>query len=580
MVTLALLALLPIHDAAEITICKVISILYKPHRLPKMDFSEGIPDEFKTLVVYASLLSNKDAVERTLGHMENAHLNNKDKNLPIAALTHFKDSLRREVMKEETELLNFAISAIDLLNRKYGQGTFFLFYRDRKWNAVSQKWVGWERKRGGVEKLNKWLLGKIEGEEYKEYGPGKTFSHIAGAVDVLGKVSKIILLDSDNELPDGSARHLVEVAAHPLNQPVVGEAHKIVVHGYGVFQPFPIPSKESCARSVYARMEGWHRQPNGPHHYILQILQSFFREGTYIGKGIYDLETHEKVLGGRFLDNQLLSHDKVESGFLLAAFIPDVIIFEEALDNFLAGMNQIERWLKGDKQALRWVLPKIPDREWKCVKNPLPIFSRWNLLWPIEKQLSVLSLTLLCVVGWFVPVVSSKWISLIVAAMVSFPYIIVPLSLKSPVKSLIGIGRGLFSTVVYLAFFLHRALSILTVLVRIAFQFPKMSKARESIRGMKEARDLGLLHKFLKALRILAESVLRRPKIDWITASEVKKQRKVYSLSGIYSIMFPSLVICLVLCVGCFMFVNEFFFVLSVLGLWFAAPLMVYATSR
>ncbi|TET65419.1 MAG: hypothetical protein E3J56_15640 [Candidatus Aminicenantes bacterium] len=579
-IILTILALLPIQDAAEIIICKGISIFFKPHHLPKMEFTEGIPDEFRTLIVYATLLSNKAAAARTFKHMVNAHLNNKDKNLPVAILTHFKDSSQEEVTEEESELLNFVSLAIKSLNKKHGQDTFYLFHRDRKWNIVSRKWVGWERKRGGVEELNKWLLGKLEGEEYREYGPGKTFSHIAGKVEALGKISKIILLDSDNELPAGSAFRLVAMAAHPLNQPVVNETDKIVVQGYGVLQPFPVPSRESCARSLYARMEGWHRRPNGPHHYILQILQNIFREGTFIGKGIYDVQTHVKVLAGRFPDNQLLSHDKVESGFLRAAFVADVIIMEEALDNFLAGMNQIERWLKGDKQALHWALSKIPNKKWERVRNPLSSFNRWNLIWPIKKQLSVPSLILLCLVGWFEPELPAKWSSLILASMIAFPYLLVPISFRSPVVSLVGIVHGLFSIIVYLAFSLHRAFSIVAAMVRITFQFPERSYVHESLRRMKEAPNLGIIRKFLRTLQILAGSVLRRPRIDWVTASEVKRKRKIYSISGIYAVMFPSLVICLCLGVGCFMFVEEFIFVLPVLVLWFIAPWIVYVTSR
>lgn len=579
-VIMTLLSLLPIHDAAEIVICKAIRILFKPHLLPKMEFTEAIPDEFRTLIVYASLLANKDAVSRTLEHMENTYLTSKDSNLPIAILTHFKDSSHEGLTEEESELLNFAVAAIESLNEKHGQDRFFLFFRDRKWNVVSKKWVGWERKRGGVEELNRWLLGKIEGEGYREHGPGKTFSRIAGDIDALGQISKVILLDSDNKLPRGCARCLVAKAVHPLNQPVVSETDEIVMRGYGVLQPFPIPSKESCARSLYARMEGWHRQPGGPHHYLLQTLQDLFREGTYIGKGIYDVATHERVLANRFPDNQLLSHDKVESGFLRAAFVPDIFILEEALDNFLAGMDQIERWLRGDKQALHWVLPRIPNKKREHVRNPLSLFSRWNLIWPIKKQLSVPSLVTLCAVGWFVPELSTCWCSLVLTSMIAFPYLVVPLSLRSPLSSLVGIARGLASTVVYVSFSLHKALSILTGMVRITFQFPERKYVSNSLKRVKEASNHSVLWKLARAMQMLVSSMLRRPNIDWVTASEVKRQKKIYSLPGICATMLPSLVICIALGVGCFMLVEGLIYVLPILGLWFMAPLIVYATSR
>ncbi len=579
-VILTLLFILPIHDTAEIVICKVIKIIFKPHLLPEMDFTEGIPDEYKTLIVYASLIASKDAVARTLECMENTHLNNKDNNLPIAILTHFRDSAEEDVTEDEKDLLNFTAEAIEDLNEKYGRDQFFLFHRDRKWNTVSQNWVGWERKRGGVEKLNTWLLGKIENEGYREYGSGKTFSIIAGNIDTLDQISKVILLDSDNVLSGGYATRLVAKASHPLNQPVVSETDEIVVSGYGILQPFPIPSKKSCTRSFYARMEGWHRRPDGPHHFILQTLQDLFKEGTYIGKGIYDVATHERVLANRFPDNQLLSHDKVESGFLRAAFMPDVLVLEEALDNFLAGIIQIERWLRGDKQTLRWTLPITVNSNRKFVINPLSLFSRWNLIWPIKKQLSVPSLVAFCALGWFVPQLSSWWCSLFLAGIIAFPYIVVPIRLQFPVSSLVGIARGLVSAVVYASFSLHRALSILTAMFRVTFQFPERKYVKNSLRKLKEASNIGVFHKLAKGLWILIGSVLRRPDINWVTASQVKDQRKIYTFQGIWEVMLPSIVICTALSVGCFIFVDGLIYILPILGLWFVAPFIVYATSR
>lgn len=579
-VIMTLLFLLPMHDTAELVFCKGIQMFFKPHILPEMEFSEGVPNEFKTLIVYASLLSNKDAISRTLGHMESSHLENKDNNLPLALLTHFKDSLEEKVREEESDLLEFAVSGIESLNKKYGRCQFYLFHRDRKWNAVSQKWVGWERKRGGLEKLDKWLLGKIKGEDYRDCGPGKTFSQIAGDIGALGQITKAIVLDSDNELLDGSALRLVAKAAHPQNQPVVSESGDIIVEGFGVLQPFPIPTQESCRRSFYARMEGWHRRPGGVQHFLLQMLQNFFREGTYIGKGIYDVATHERVLTDRFPDNQLLSHDKAESGFLRAAFLPDVFVLEEANDNFLAGMNQIGRWLKGDKQTLHWALSWIPNRQRERVKNHLPLFSRWNLVWSIKKQLSIVSVVSLCVLGWFVPEFSSWWSSLILVGMIAFPYLVVPLSLRRSLSSLIGMIQGLVSTIVYLSFALHRALSIFTAIFQITFQFPKKEYMSESLREKKKAWTHRGFKKFSRTFVILVKSGLRPPNIDWITASEVKKQRKIYSLAGIYSIMLPSLVICTAMGVGIYLFVEGLISMLPIIGLWFVAPLIVYATSR
>jgi hypothetical protein len=242
-------------------------------------------------------------------------------------------------------------------------------------------------------------------------------------------------------------------------------------------------------------------------------------------------------------------------------------------------MSQIERWLRGDKQAIHWALPRIPNKKKEYVKNPLSFFSRWNLIWPIKKQLGIPSLVILCGIGWFVPELSSLWCSLILITLIAFPYIIVPLSLRHPVSSLEGIARGLVSTVVYLAFTLHRAISILIAMVRITFQFPDREYVSVSMKEMEERKGLSVLRKSVKIFRILVGSVLRSPNIDWVTASEVKRRRKIYRLPGIITTMFPSLMICIALGVGAFIFINDSIYVLPVLVLWFLAPLIVYATS-
>ena len=292
------------------------------------------------------------------------------------------------------------------------------------------------------------------------------------------------------------------------------------------------------------------------------------------------MATHERVLSHRFPANQLLSHDKVESGFLRAALVQNVFVLEEAVDNFLAGISQIERWLRGDKQVLAWVLPKIPNSKREYVRNHLSAFSRWNLMWPIKKQLSIPSLVILCAVGWFVPQFPTWLCSLILIGVVVFPYLIVPVKLKSPGSSAVGIVRGLVSTIIYLSFYLHRALSILEAWVRITLQIPEGTYLADSLDKVKRDPGLSSYGKFKKILCILVTSILRKPNIDWVTAGEVKRKKEIYSLTGICRTMLPSIVVSLILGLGCLVFVEGVMYVLPIIGLWLAAPLIVYATSR
>jgi len=185
-----------------------------------------------------------------------------------------------------------------------------------------------------------------------------------------------------------------------------------------------------------------------------------------------------------------------------------------------------------------------------------------------------------CVAGWFVPELPSGWCSLFLIGIIAFPCLAVPLSLRSPVSSITGIVRGLVSTVVYVSFSLHKALLILAAVVRVTFQFPERGYVSDVLGGVKEAKNIGVLRELVRNIRLLAGSIIRRPNIDWVTASEVKGQREIYTLPGICMTMFPSLVICLAVAGGCFIFAEGLIYVIPVLGLWLAAPLIVYATSR
>ena len=84
------------------------------------------------------------------------------------------------------------------LNEKYANqdmGQFFLFHRHRVYNPQEETWMGWERKRGKLLDLNKVLRGAYD------HFPVK-----AGDISALPHVRFVITLDSDTELPRGSAR--------------------------------------------------------------------------------------------------------------------------------------------------------------------------------------------------------------------------------------------------------------------------------------------------------------------------------------------------------------------------------------
>ena len=146
----------------SITLINWIStLIIRPLILPRMDFSDGIPDDFQTLVVIPSMFNELGELEELLENLEVRFLANRGPNIHFALLTDFKDA-KTEHLPGEEELLRSARVQIEELNRRYGDNQnelFFLFHRPRKYNAKEKVWMGYERKRGKLAEMNALLRG-------------------------------------------------------------------------------------------------------------------------------------------------------------------------------------------------------------------------------------------------------------------------------------------------------------------------------------------------------------------------------------------------------------------------------------
>ena len=84
----------------------------------------------------------------------------------------------------------------------------------------------------------------------------------------------------------------------------------------GFLQPRVDPSIPKQPVSLYARMQG---NVSGIDPYTRassDVYQDLFGEGSFIGKGIYDVDIFEQVLDGRFPENRILSHDLLEGCYI------------------------------------------------------------------------------------------------------------------------------------------------------------------------------------------------------------------------------------------------------------------------
>ncbi|MFY9271349.1 MAG: glucoamylase family protein [Candidatus Manganitrophaceae bacterium] len=399
---LALVGLLSLFCTSHLAVALVnwlTTLLATPHALPRMDFSGGIPPESRTLAVVPTLLTSPQNLGELVEALEVRYLANHDPHLHFGLLTDFPDAVE-ETLPEDAPLLRLAQIRIDALNEKYGRSEgdpFFLFHRPRRWNPQERIWMGYERKRGKLADLNSLLRG----------GSRDPFSLIVGDTDILLKVKYVITLDTDTELPRDSARELAGAMAHPLNRPQYDEKKQRVTAGYGLLQPRVAASLPGSNASLYARLCGSDAGIDPYTRAVSDVYQDLFGEGSFIGKGIYDVDAFEKAFNGRFPENRILSHDLLEGCYIRSGLLSDVQIYEAYPPRYSADMNRRYRWIRGDWQIAGWLLPRVPGPGKRRQKNPLSPLSLWKLFDNLRRSLVSPAVTLLLLLGW--TVLPSPW---------------------------------------------------------------------------------------------------------------------------------------------------------------------------
>ena len=393
-------ALAASHFAIAITNW-IATLRVGPKPLPKMDFSQGISRESRTLVVVPTLLTSLPQLEKLIEDLEVRFLGNRDPNLLFGLLTDLKDA-DTEVLPEDEALVTTIKHRIIELNKKYRENledAFYLFHRPRRWNPVDKKWMGYERKRGKLSELNRLLRG----------GSVNQFSTIVGSGEIYTTVKYVITLDMDTLLPRDAAWKLVGLMSHPLNHPIYDAKKKRITQGYGIIQPRLAISLHGATRSLYTRL---HENDSGIDPYTRvtsDVYQDIFGEGSFIGKGIYDVDTFEKVLADRFPENRILSHDLLEGSYARCGFASDIQFYEEYPPRYTADVLRRHRWIRGDWQIGNWFLPWVPDEKRRLTRNPVSLLSKWKIFDNLRRSLIPVVLLLILLLSWTILSSSFFW---------------------------------------------------------------------------------------------------------------------------------------------------------------------------
>ncbi|MFT3790430.1 MAG: glucoamylase family protein [Rudaea sp.] len=448
---------LPLWLSALATFCGAVAIshpvvwlvdrlalaLVGPRPLPRMDFRNGIPRDARTLVVVPCLFGSVEEARTLADQLELRYLANRDDGLVFALLSDFPDADEAELPRDAA-ILDAAAEAIQALNRRHPKARFVLLQRPRVWNDRERRWMGRERKRGKLADLNTLLRsGDAAAFSYisaAEGGRPMSLARAAGeggaiggadggvraACAALAGVRYVITLDVDTRLPSDAARRLVETMAHPLNRPRLRADGRSVESGYTILQPRVGNLLPPSGSTRYAALFGGDAGLDPYTQAVSDLYQDLFGEGSFIGKGIYDVDAFERVLGnaaadgpdpvGRFPDNRILSHDLLEGCYARAGLTADIELYEEYPQSYRVDAQRRARWIRGDWQIAAWLFPSVPMAAGRRERNPLSWLSRWKIFDNLRRSVLSPALFVLLLLAWFVLPQPLRWTALVLVA--------------------------------------------------------------------------------------------------------------------------------------------------------------------
>ena len=527
----------------------LVTLVVPPRKLGRMDFSKGIHADSKTLAVVPTIISGKKVIESLIEDLEVRYLANRDENLFFGLLTDFPDASLK-VLPEEQDLLEEITLGVKMLNGRYGtekEDRFFLFHRPRTWNVRENVWMAWERKRGKLFELNFLLRGK----GFKEEG-----YLVVGNIEQLRDVRYIITLDTDTHMPLGSARELAATMAHPLNRAVYDEERGRVTEGYGILQPRVEVSMASACKSRFVKLFTGDPGIDPYTQSVSDVYQDVFAEGSFIGKGIYEVDTFIRSMHGRFPDEMILSHDLLEGAYARSGLVSDIQFFEEYPSSYALDVNRRHRWIRGDWQILAWILPKAPCYGGKWDKNPISALSKWKIFDNLRRSFVAPAMLALLAVAWTFMDDAVFW-TMFVSGIVILP-------------QLFGSVLDVFRKPEAAPFFTHLK-----------------SEAVNTLRRVLQAVFFlaNLIFEAFISLDAAARAIVRvfithRKTLEWVTSGDMKRRAHT-GLMGFYESMWMAPAVAVLMAALFYVKVPASLpGALPLLVLWFLSPVISWGISR
>ena len=351
--------------------------------IPKLELKNGVPDDAYTLIAVTSLLPLTDESEKLKARLEDLYFKNQDNNIGFILLADYKES-EYPTTPQDKLMLDNAEEVVHDLNNQYGE-RFYLFVRKRSFNKASKVFSGWERKRGAITQLIRYIKGQAV-----------PLDRFAGNEDTLRRTRYLITLDADTGLLLDGARQLVGAALHPLNHPQIDETKNIVVAGYGILTPRISTELKSAYKTPFSKVMAGIGGTSTYDTKQSDIYQDLFGASLFTGKGLIHVDAFYTVLDQRFDEGVVLSHDILEGSYLRTGFVSGVEMTDSFPPSTLSYFNRLHRWIRGDWQNSPYLFGKV-----KCngmtEKNPFAYYDRYKI-WDNLRRSLIPVIAVLCII--------------------------------------------------------------------------------------------------------------------------------------------------------------------------------------
>ncbi len=531
-------------EIADKIISYFVGKFVRPKILPRFNFAKTIDEACSTIIAMPSVINSKEKLDKMIEKMEVTYLANRSENMYYMLLGDCVSNKKTKHIALDDEIVKYGKEKIDELNSKYPSEhkLFNFLYRKRVYSDCEEIYMGWERKRGALGHLNKLLLGKLSEKEIEKY--------MYLAHDDIPQVKYLITVDEDTTLSLNSAKELVAIISHPLNKPILSKDGRRVISGYGLIQPAVGLDIESANRSIFSKVFGGFGGLDIYTNAISNLYQDVFKEAIFTGKGIYDIELFEQLLGDTMPENLILSHDLLEGSYMRTGLASDVEVQDGFPHNFIAYMKRNHRWYRGDMQIIRWLFSP---------NSPLNLLSKWKILDNLRRESLYVFALLLLIVTMFIPGTSFVYACIFVFTVLNFGHIL------SIIDNLIW-GKNAerkqkqYIPVIY---------GIRANLLKMVFNFITLPYAAWTTIS---AHATSLYRMFISKKHLL----------EWATAESIEKGAKE-KISYVYKNMWANTVFGIILII--YSLINDFVFVKEnstlLFGVFFLiAPLAGYIMSK